>query len=293
MMGYGLMGGGGIVGLVIIVLLIYLVINLFYKNEEDHEKQRNQINLEKDNLSEDALEILNRQYVQGEISEEEFKRKRKNLHAGRGRIAIKKWPFVIIGAIILVLLVGYWTLGAVNRPGNPGSMMGNGQGAMMGESNQNVSSISSSQAKKKMDASLKNAVINKTKNTITFSGDQVHIVFFGGPEEADGKFVVGNLVNPTLYVPKNAHISMEFMNADKGMPHGLEITTANPPYGQMSMMQGRSVNGTVISPLPAAQADQFSEGQTSFQLNQSGQFYYICQYPGHAAKGMYGKIVFE
>ncbi len=88
-------------------------------------------------------------------------------------------------------------------------------------------------------------------------------------------------------------ICMELMNADKGMEHGIEITTTQPPYDQMSMMEVGVVKGTIIAPLPEAQDDQFSDGQTSFQLNQSGQFYYICQFPGHAANGMYGKIIVQ
>jgi plastocyanin len=33
------------------------------------------------------------------------------------------------------------------------------------------------------------------------------------------------------------------------------------------------------------------EDSTSFTANYDGEFYYICQYPGHASEGMYGKII--
>lgn len=175
-----------------------------------------------------------------------------------------------------------------------GSMMGNAMGTMMGGYSQNIDTLSSDDIKKQMELTLKNAVINKQENTITYTGDNVTIALLGGPEQADGRFVIGDLVNPTIHVPKNAHVSLELINADEGMPHGIEITSAKPPYIQMPMMQGGTLGASIIPPLPSAQNDQYPVSQTaSFQLNQSGQFYYICQYPGHAADGMYGKIIFD
>lgn len=209
---------------------------------------------------------------------------------------LKKWP-VILGILLIVLIIGQWVLGYVNRgeiSTSYGSMMGNGTGTMMGGYEQNVKDISSDHAKKQMDLSLGNAKINKQENKITFAGDNVTITFLGGPEQADGKFVVGNLVNPTIYVPTNAHIRLELINEDKGMPHGIEITSAKPPYADMSMMQGNVLESSIISPIPAAQNERYPVSHTSsFQFNQKGQYYYICQYPGHAANGMYGKIVFK
>lgn len=236
---------------------------------------------------------------------------------------MKKWPYIVTGLVVIFLLLGYWTLGAradtsqkwihPNVSKNFNSMMGNwttsgkdnsnaetnfsammssGMGSMMGWSKQS-GQMTKTDAQKEINSSLKHAVINKEKNSMTYSGDHVHIVLLGGPEEADGKFVIGTLVNPTIHVSKNAHVDLELINADEGMPHGIEITSVQPPYDQMSMMQGGILNGTFIHPIPAAQDDQYPVAQTSFQVNQKGEFYYICQYPGHAAKGMYGKIIFE
>lgn len=215
---------------------------------------------------------------------------------------MKKMPLIISSIVVLILLVAYLGYGMISTRshsfygsmmGNGNSMMGNGGGTMMGGYNQNIQTITSENAKTQMDASLNKATINKGNNSITYTGDEVHIDLLGGPEQADGKFVIGDLVNPTLYVPKDARVDLELINADEGMPHGIEITNAAPPYGQMSMMQGGIIKGAIISPLPAAQNGTYTASQISFQSDQSGQYYYICQYPGHAAKGMYGKIIFK
>ncbi|QQE81457.1 plastocyanin [Alicyclobacillus sp. SO9] len=78
---------------------------------------------------------------------------------------------------------------------------------------------------------------------------------------------------------------------DSGMPHGIELTAANPPYSYMSMMQGGIYSGSFIPPLPEAQNDQYPVAASTFVVNQTGNFHYLCQVPGHAAKGMYGKMI--
>lgn len=199
---------------------------------------------------------------------------------------MKKKPFILGVLFIVLLIIGYLIFAFLNKGGIFPSLM-------VRMLNQNTQTISSSNETKQMNASLKDTVINKKDNTIRFNNDNVKIVLLGGPEEADGKFVVGDLINPTIYVPKHARVTFELINADQGMPHGFEITTVRPPYAQMPMMQGGVLKGAFIRPIPAAHNNQYPVKQTSFQVNQAGQYYYICQYPGHAADGMYGKIIFE
>jgi len=71
MMGFGMMGGG-IFGILILVLVVFLVMrlnNLNGYNSNNNSYARNN----------DALEILKERYARGEISEEEYERKRKIL----------------------------------------------------------------------------------------------------------------------------------------------------------------------------------------------------------------------
>ena len=59
----------------------------------------------------------------------------------------------------------------------------------------------------------------------------------------------------------------------------------------MSMMQGQVYSGAFIQPIAEVVTNQYQSAQVSFTAGYAGEFYYICQYPGHAAKGMYGKII--
>lgn len=183
--------------------------------------------------------------------------------------------------------------------GGTGGSQGNwtsAMGSMMSQFFGQVKTVNPSDANQEMQSSLKNATIDKTNNTITYSGQTVKIVAFGGAMDnnssgPDEKFVIGGLVNPTLRVQKGAHVTLELVNEDTGMPHGIEVTSAQPPYGVMSIMQGGIYPGTFIHPIPAASKDAYPLATTTFTASQAGTFNYICEYPGHAAKGMYGKII--
>lgn len=70
LMGYGMMGGGGIFGILILTIVFFLVIRLFNNfsgyNPNNSYTRNN-----------DALETLKERFARGEISEEEYERKRK------------------------------------------------------------------------------------------------------------------------------------------------------------------------------------------------------------------------
>ncbi len=70
MMGFGMMGGG-FFGLIIIVVIIYLIVNSNNGSSGYHTN-----NYTKGN---NALEILSERYAKGEISEEEYLKKKKIL----------------------------------------------------------------------------------------------------------------------------------------------------------------------------------------------------------------------
>jgi putative membrane protein len=68
--GYGMMGGFGLIPLILIGLIIFAVVKLTQSSN------RNYINPTSNN---DALDILNQRYANGEISDEEYTRKKKIL----------------------------------------------------------------------------------------------------------------------------------------------------------------------------------------------------------------------
>ena len=61
----------------------------------------------------------------------------------------------------------------------------------------------------------------------------------------------------------------------------------------MTMMDGGIYPDTFVPTLPAATVDKYPTAVTKFNSNQEGTFYYMCQYPGHAAKGMFGKFIIK
>jgi putative membrane protein len=68
--GYGMMGGYGVVSLLLIGLVIYAVVKLAQGGHENNNTR---------NPGNNALNILNQRYASGEISEEEYKQKKKML----------------------------------------------------------------------------------------------------------------------------------------------------------------------------------------------------------------------
>lgn len=179
--------------------------------------------------------------------------------------------------------------GMMGGYGRNGGMMGGSFGynsnqySNEGLTEDNVNSV--------VDESSKNATINKNKNSITYSGNNIKIVLLGSPKQDDKKFVIDGLVNPTVYIPKNANVTLELINGDEDVPHAVEITNAAPPYAYTTMMQGEIYPGSFVGNIPPSSNGKSYAASTSFTASYEGEFYYICQYPSHAAEGMYGKII--
>lgn len=74
--GYGLMSGGGIFMGIFWLLIIVVVLYFVFRNNNNSGNNHNSFNK---NSTNEALRILNEKYVNGEISEEEYKHKKKNL----------------------------------------------------------------------------------------------------------------------------------------------------------------------------------------------------------------------
>ena len=204
-----------------------------------------------------------------------------------GVMALSGTAFALTSGSIAGKSVAITTPWSNENSGGYGMMGGQGSG------NNNALDVKDeNSAAKDMVTSLTNATVDKSANTITYTGTNVKIVMLGGPKEADEKFIIAGLINPTLRIPQGANITMEIINKDEGMSHGVEITTATPPYTYMSMMQGGGIYpGASIQPIPKAASNQYPASQVSFAVSNVGEFYYLCQYPGHAANGMYGKII--
>jgi len=133
------------------------------------------------------------------------------------------------------------------------------------------------------------AHVNRQANTITFSGRTVSFTVVavppGGP---DMTFRIGGLANPTLVIPHDTSVQVQFINADPDEAHGWQITSAEPPFefdpGPVAIA-GASARplGDPVPPGDGAET-------ITFQAGKPGTYHYVCPMPGHAQMGMNGAL---
>ncbi|MCL5068749.1 MAG: plastocyanin/azurin family copper-binding protein [Thaumarchaeota archaeon] len=200
--------------------------------------------------------------------------------------------------------------------GSYSGMMGgyNGAGGMMATLGE---SVSIQQATQSVSSPPSYAQINKGNDTIAFHSQSINILALAiMPEGAvnltgtrppsystDDVFVIYGLINPTLVIPKGATVQFTIVNLDNDMYHNLVVSSISPPYLYMAMqvMMYANASGSsgyypfmsMMGFLPPADYNQGSAHEYSYALtlNQSGSFWYLCTYPGHAQSGMYGQIL--
>jgi rusticyanin len=131
------------------------------------------------------------------------------------------------------------------------------------------------------------AQVDAEANTITFTSTAVSFTVVavppGGP---DMTFRIGGLVNPTLIVPADATVQVEFINADTDEAHGWEVTTTGPPFP--FHIAKAALPGAFARALgdPTKAGDG---GETiTFTTGQAAHYQYVCPMPGHAQMGMHG-----
>ena len=124
--------------------------------------------------------------------------------------------------------------------------------------------------------------------TVTYSGKTVHVVAAAVlPGFPFPSFEIHDVQNPTLDIPAGATVDITFINTNKGFGHSLDITKKGPPYAVMPVINP-IIAGTGFSPVPKSGGF----GYTDFTWHPAaGTYYYVCQIPGHAATGMFGKII--
>lgn len=144
------------------------------------------------------------------------------------------------------------------------------------------------------------ATVDTATNTVSYQGTHVTIdVIAVQPGKPDTTFEVAGLADPTVKVPLGATVTLDLVNMDYGsdMPHGLVLTRLPPPYPYTPMplmMSGGLFSG--IPPLAARtdedlQSARYASASMQFRADAPGTYYYVCQVPGHAQHGMYGKLV--
>jgi rusticyanin len=195
----------------------------------------------------------------------------------------------VAGALV-VLLSGCSAVGGQPGVYGPGMM---GGGGMMGVAGAGTAtaSVGLSEAMQLGQAIPAGATIDRATSTVTFTASDVELVVLAAPSDGpDETFRIAGLTNPTIVVPPGARVALELINADGGMPHNWLLTTAEPPFGPMSMMM-TPVGGAATGTLPEATASSMLATSITFVAPASGRYTYLCSVPGHAEKGMYGRLI--
>jgi rusticyanin len=133
------------------------------------------------------------------------------------------------------------------------------------------------------------ATIDRASRMITFTGRDVSLVVLASPSMPAESFRIAGMTNPAIVVPAGAHVSIELVNADTDMAHGLVITTADVARSPMPMMTAApAFPGSALWFLGKPTTAGMHADTLTFTAATPGSYQYLCPVPGHAQKGMAG-----
>lgn len=221
--------------------------------------------------------------------------------------------------VIIILLFGYTSgfgmmngISSMMGIGMFSGMMNGGYGSMIGSTGAiNITQISINTTESYATAIPHYAQKYTNNDTLLFSSNNITLIVIAmgiqrainltheQPPSYDSNssgnaFVIYGLINPTLIIPKGAVVHVEFINLDSSEYHNVIMTASGPPYQYMPMS---AMNGIVsmmpIIPHANYPSNSALEYNYTTVFENSGTYWYICMYPGHAQMGMYGKIIVE
>ncbi len=120
----------------------------------------------------------------------------------------------------------------------------------------------------------------------TPAAGEYHILLLAGPRNHMFSFRVGLLTNPEIRVPAGSRLTLNVVNVDSDMVHDLYLTSQPPPYGHV--VHATPLGTAVLRPY---KGQTYSAASLILKAKHAGTAYYVCTVPGHAQKGMWGKIV--
>ena len=133
------------------------------------------------------------------------------------------------------------------------------------------------------------ASIDRAARTITFTTMNVHLVVLASPSMPAESFRIAGMADPAISVPAGAHVSIELINADADMAHGLVITSPGAARSWMPMMTAApAFPGAALWFLGEPTAAGMHASTLTFTAAAPGTYQYLCPVPGHAQEGMTG-----
>jgi rusticyanin len=192
-----------------------------------------------------------------------------------------------------------WMTGGTSAPGwmrggtLPGAMMGAGTdpGTVMGAlwASAPGPRVSPAQAARLGSQVPAGATIDRATRTITFTTSDVTLSVLASPSMPAENFRIAGLTDPAVSVPAGAHVTIELVNADSDMAHGLVITAAGADRSWMPMMTAApAFSGSALWFLGKPTAAGLHAGTIAFTATAPGGYQYLCPVPGHAQQGMAG-----
>jgi rusticyanin len=133
------------------------------------------------------------------------------------------------------------------------------------------------------------ASIDQAARTISFTAVNVNLVVLASPSMPAESFRIAVMTDPAFSVPAGAHVTIELINADEDMAHGLVITSAGSARSWMPMMAATpAFPGSALWFLGKPTAAGMHAGTLTFTAGTPGSYQYLCPVPGHAQEGMAG-----
>ncbi len=196
---------------------------------------------------------------------------------------------------------GYqWMTGGAGAPGwmrggtLPAGMMGTGgtdPGTVMGTLFASAPGprISPAAARQLGGQVPAGASIDRAARTITFTTTNVSLAVLASPSMPAESFRIAGMTDPSVIVPAGAHVTIELINADDDMAHGLVIMPAGAARSDMPMMTAApAFTGSALWFLGKPTAAGMHAGTLAFTAATPGSYQYLCPVPGHAREGMAG-----
>ena len=142
-----------------------------------------------------------------------------------------------------------------------------------------------------LNASPPGIYVSHSNSTI-YLNNSVDLPVMMGPMDAPSmySFEILGMFNPTLTVMQGTTLDFTVINVDTDSYHNFVMSHSGPPYYMGSMMQSSGLMNN-MNFLPPVHSGSYAYSNLSYSFSTPGTYWYLCTYPGHAAEGMYGKIV--
>lgn len=145
---------------------------------------------------------------------------------------------------------------------------------------------------KSINVTSANVYVSHSNSTILINGT-ADLPVMMGPMNAPSmySFEILGVINPTLVIETGSEVHFTIVNVDTDSDHNFVLSRVGPPYGYMGSMMNGNGFMTSMQYLPPVHSGNYAYLNLSYTFSNSGTYWYLCTYPGHAENGMYGTIV--